>query len=452
MLRFLFASLALLTTLTANAANWYVATNGNDSNVGSLAAPFATINQTENVISAGDTVYVRGGVYNQHVSLWTNGTSTARITYRPYGDERVILDGTGLVDSNGNPEDVVALGGNYVDWIGFEIRNAANVGLVGWGGHDQKFLNNTVHDCVRGGIWVGEDSFNLVSNILISGNRVYNNVLENKARNWNGGWAQSIGVSHAANVTITNNIVYRNYGEGIVLGRTDSSTISNNEVFDNYSANIYLSHVQTTVVDSNLVYSTLDTHYYRTPTYTHPANGILLANETNWVDTNVTSGNDIINNIVLRAEWGLGFWKDTNETSVNSMTNVRFANNTVYAATRHALHIDADTNHTGVVVENNIFNLPSGSTASLYSVPSSAPGISYRYNNWSATVASPVTNANDVIAADPKFVLAGGSNATDYKILSTSPVKNMGVTISYVTKDYWLKTRSGSYDMGAHEY
>jgi parallel beta-helix repeat protein len=449
MLRILFASIAFLASVSAQATIWYVATTGNDTNGGSSAAPFATITHAATVAQPGDTVYIRGGVYNQRVAIWSSGTATARIVYRAYGTERVILDGTGLLD-NGNPADLVTLGGSYVDWIGFEVRNATAIGVVTWQAHDQRILTNIIHNSGRNGFWAGGGT--TVSNLLISGNRVYDNVLENRARNWDGGWGQAIGVGYGDNVTITNNVVYRNYGEGIFLGRTDDSRIASNEVFDNYSANIYLSHALRCVVDSNLVYSTLDKNYYRTPTSTHPAKGILLANEENNVDTQGTAEVDVINNVVLRAEWGIGFWKDSQETVVNSMTDCRIANNTVYAPTLHALHIDPDTNHTGIFVENNIFALPSGSTATLQSVPSPTTGFTYRNNNWSSHPGSPVYNSTYDELGDPQFALAGGSNAEDYKLTPTSPGKDQGRPLTYVTKDYWLKTRSGTWDIGAHEY
>ena len=47
----------------ANASNYYVAVDGDDSNVGSLAEPFATLNKANSKVAAGDTVFIRGGTY-----------------------------------------------------------------------------------------------------------------------------------------------------------------------------------------------------------------------------------------------------------------------------------------------------------------------------------------------------------------------------------------------------
>ena len=46
-------------------AVYYVATDGNDGNAGSKDKPFATLNKANAVVHAGDTVWVRGGVYTR---------------------------------------------------------------------------------------------------------------------------------------------------------------------------------------------------------------------------------------------------------------------------------------------------------------------------------------------------------------------------------------------------
>jgi hypothetical protein len=43
------------------AVDYYVATDGSDSNAGTLLAPFATIQHAATVLSPGDTCYIRGG-------------------------------------------------------------------------------------------------------------------------------------------------------------------------------------------------------------------------------------------------------------------------------------------------------------------------------------------------------------------------------------------------------
>ena len=86
------AVIAILVALLASpavAANYYVSTNGSNSNSGtSLASPFLTIQQAANVAQAGDNVYVRGGTYRETVTVANSGTSSAPITFQPYPASR----------------------------------------------------------------------------------------------------------------------------------------------------------------------------------------------------------------------------------------------------------------------------------------------------------------------------------------------------------------------------
>jgi|GEM_PF-4972175 len=59
------------------AADYYVATNGNDIGAGSLALPWATIQHAVDHAAPGDRILVRGGEYRQRVSLDISGTSNA---------------------------------------------------------------------------------------------------------------------------------------------------------------------------------------------------------------------------------------------------------------------------------------------------------------------------------------------------------------------------------------
>ena len=55
--------LALLST-EAFSSVYYVAVDGSDSNAGTKEKPFASLNKANKVVSAGDTVWIRGGVYD----------------------------------------------------------------------------------------------------------------------------------------------------------------------------------------------------------------------------------------------------------------------------------------------------------------------------------------------------------------------------------------------------
>ena len=75
-------------------STYYVSTGGNDANAGhSLSAPFRSIQRAASVARPGDTVLIRGGTYRETVKPANSGTSSARITFKPYNGEAVTISG-----------------------------------------------------------------------------------------------------------------------------------------------------------------------------------------------------------------------------------------------------------------------------------------------------------------------------------------------------------------------
>ena len=90
---------------SARAAEYYVATTGSDSNAGTMAAPWATLQKAANTAVAGDTVWIRGGTYRvttpansgAGINFTKSGTSdTNRIKYWAYPGEVPLFDFSGL--------------------------------------------------------------------------------------------------------------------------------------------------------------------------------------------------------------------------------------------------------------------------------------------------------------------------------------------------------------------
>ena len=74
---------------------WYVATNGNDANPGTLAKPFRSIQRAASRMKAGDICYLRAGRYHEQVIMKdVHGQSDKPIIFTSYKNEKVILDGT----------------------------------------------------------------------------------------------------------------------------------------------------------------------------------------------------------------------------------------------------------------------------------------------------------------------------------------------------------------------
>ncbi len=147
LITFLFA--IVLFGQTMFGADYYVATNGSDSNPGTLASPFATIQHAIDFIAAGDYIYVRGGTYSYSVEvtiLSTNdGTSSAIKHLWAYAGEKPVLDFStqpyGSTSDVDNPRGL-SVKGDYWHVKGLEIKGAADNGVFVSGS------NNIIELCV----------------------------------------------------------------------------------------------------------------------------------------------------------------------------------------------------------------------------------------------------------------------------------------------------------------
>ena len=119
-------SLVLVFTATSllaqSGSTYYVSKSGKDTNSGSYTAPWLTIQHAANSVSAGATVYVEAGVYNESVSFPKSGTASNYITFENYLGQTAVIDGTGLAVS-GTQGLINIVNQSYITVSGFEIRN-----------------------------------------------------------------------------------------------------------------------------------------------------------------------------------------------------------------------------------------------------------------------------------------------------------------------------------------
>lgn len=66
---------------------------GDDGKDGSKDSPWRTINHAQSRLKAGDTLYLRGGTFYEHVIVSRTGRDKAPITIRSYPGEQAVLDG-----------------------------------------------------------------------------------------------------------------------------------------------------------------------------------------------------------------------------------------------------------------------------------------------------------------------------------------------------------------------
>ncbi len=87
-----------LCALPMGATTYFVAANGSDLNMGtSLSAPFQNIQRAAGIMVAGDSCFIRGGVYRETLAPSNSGTSATPITFTAYSNEVVTISGADVV-------------------------------------------------------------------------------------------------------------------------------------------------------------------------------------------------------------------------------------------------------------------------------------------------------------------------------------------------------------------
>jgi parallel beta-helix repeat protein len=420
---------------TARAIEYHVAVGGTDTNPGTAAAPFATIQRAVSMVRPGDIVTVHAGTYYDHVSAWADGTASARIAFRAAPWEAVVLDGGRLAPNTST----VTISGDYVDWSGFEVRNSTKTGISVWEASNVRVFDNTVHHTWGAGIYVGGSAIGLTNQVVVSGNIVHDSCQSNVPHAPSGGWPGGISTSRTIGLKVVGNYVYENHGEGIIIGHATGAEVTDNSVRDNFSVNVYIDNSTGCIVSGNHIYTTGLATFFRDG---YPANGISLANEE--PEEPLLSDILICNNAIVGGKrciyygsYGVG----------GGLRNTSILNNTCVGGVLATLSISADVGHVGSVVANNIFLQ---TVAGVPVVDVVANGIKYHHNCWWGGAPGIAAGVADVLA-DPQLVGPGGLEERDCALRSTSPCQQAGELFSQVIDDYWGTPRSAPYDIGAHE-
>lgn len=160
---------------------FYVSPTGSDSQAGTLDRPFASLQYAHDLAKPGDTIYLRGGVYNlkEGIQLTNDGESGRPITVTNYPGEKPILDGSHMTSSEYYGRSGAGgwvLDGSSISWnhiSGLEVRGGPMGGIVIRDeSHNNIIERLDVHDNGRLSQWEGKGvslfgpgSNNLLQNI-----------------------------------------------------------------------------------------------------------------------------------------------------------------------------------------------------------------------------------------------------------------------------------------------
>ncbi|NLT51198.1 MAG: hypothetical protein GXX85_09800 [Ignavibacteria bacterium] len=259
-------AIVVLILNTVYAGSKYVSNTGSDlTGVGSIENPWRTITfalcggdygcqcsaENSNIISAGDTLFIRKGVYHEHsITIKNSGTELQNIVIMGYPNEEVIIDG--------DSADVIfdlgrfGHGNSYIKFYGLQFTNADGSCIVI--GENFTTSDIIIDSCLFTN-YHQEDNTGAVhlkngyKNVKINNCRIYGN--GNSNQNYTG----VIMFSSDGSVEVSNCDI-SNVGTGIFYKHRSNGTkqikILNNFIHNNLTRGIWLSSDRA-LIKNNLV-------------------------------------------------------------------------------------------------------------------------------------------------------------------------------------------------------
>ena len=481
----------------ANSA-FYVATTGNDSNAGTQASPWRTVQRAADTARAGSTVNVRGGVYEELVSINASGNaSDGFITFRSYPGETAVLEAEHFTPS-GRQGVLTIHNQSYVRIEGFEIRNfhtaehrlvPLGISVMGAGSHIE-LLKNNVHHIEQ--TFPGRDAPGSGGNGL--GIAVYGTIAKtpitdevidsNEVHHLKTGSSESLVVNgNVTNFRITHNVVHDNNNIGIdVIGfertapdpaidQARDGVVSGNLVYnitsrgnpayrnDESSDGIYVDGGTRILIEQNIIHDVdfgielASEHQNRATSYITARNNLIYHSHTAGIsiggyapERGHTDHCIVINNTLYEndaSSTGSGEF----QMQWNMADNI-FENNIVYAGPRCLMTLNrsqVDKNRPPAIIDHNLYYCVSGAQASTWA---GAPNIVTGFDKYVEATG----NDRHSHFVDPRFV---DSAKNDFHLQSDSPALSAGTTdhipLGALDLEGSPRVKSGKTDMGCYQ-
>ncbi|WP_333876480.1 right-handed parallel beta-helix repeat-containing protein [Methylobacter sp.] len=264
----------------ANAGTYYVATNGSDTNPGTLSAPWRTITKAANTLIAGDAVNIRAGTYKERVAPKNSGNaSNGFIAYGAYPGETVTIDASGSL-RNGDWRGAFDISNrSYIQVSGIRFVNSPGFGVYIAHSTNIRILNNYTYSTYYSGIYT-----EYCDTITIDGNEV---VQANT-----GASQESISIYSTNNFTVSHNSVHDGNMEGIDAKVSPSNgKIFGNKIYNMLRVGIYVDAWETTADNIEIYDNTVSDSKYAED------DGIMIGGELGGTASNITVYNNILNNV-----------------------------------------------------------------------------------------------------------------------------------------------------------
>jgi parallel beta-helix repeat protein len=255
----------------SNGKTYYVSSQGNDNDDGSLERPYKTVQKGLDQLKPGDTLEIRGGIYHETTDVYNkNGSQDAWFTVKNYKDEEVTMTGDYKVNWGGKiaPDAITLNNSSYWKIQGIKMTQYTGAGV--YITNNSRFID--MSDLViwdldypiyrpygTSGIDGESSSYCSVKNCKIYniglkvdrpkdhgiyiGYGAYNWTFENNDIHDAAGAAIQLygSPNGGSNCTIINNRLYNNHAYGIAIGsNATKNTINNNVFYGNNWCDVYM--------------------------------------------------------------------------------------------------------------------------------------------------------------------------------------------------------------------
>lgn len=415
-------------TPTLGGQTYYVATNGNNGNSGSAAAPWLTLQYAVDTVAPGDTILVQSGTY-VGMRIEQSGTAGSWLRLAAAPGANVLINTPGPNNAhNSNIELENWDGDGTVSyWIieGLEVANAPNWGIDMRGNED----NHSHHFIIRGNN-VHHNGLSTSSTGIFTG-FVDDIVVEDNDSHHNG--EHGIYLSNSGDrFTVRGNQLHHNANCGLHMngdlsqggdGTISDGLIEQNTIYENGvggCAGINMDGVTNTLIRNNLLYQ-------------NHATGIAIFQQDGAV---CSHDNRVLNNTLVMANdarWAILL-------SATDCTNNKLYNNILYTyhAWRGVISLPAST-VSGFASDYNVV-MSRFSTDDGDSVITLAQWQALGYDTHSL-IATPA----ELFLNEPGY---------DYHLKPGSPAVDVGTTLPDVPDDWDGQPRpvGAGFDIGADEY
>ncbi len=374
---------------SAFATIFYVAKNGSDSNSGTEANPWLTIQKAASTLQSGDTVLIRQGVYQEKVTPVRSGTEGHHITYRNYGSEEVVIDA-----QNKTRDTCITVDGkDYLQFIGLVMMGAKNAAFYTTDNSDHLILDGLKCQNSRFGIRlygkITPVSFVTIKNCTVNGNSKYGIFLYKKVYDStigpnnhvfsNGGEDQSYGIEigtdypgnqadGARRIKVFKNEINNNDVQGIRTWNAVDVLIINNHCHHNGATGIQIENgSENIVVEDNRCEYNAQTWEYETGIWVDDTkNSVIRGNflRGNKIGLMVTGSSRVIlrNNLISENNRGVpNLWNARGLSVKTNSYDVTIVHNTLYRngaaeSTKGGVTLCKNLSTERVVLKNNIIS------------------------------------------------------------------------------------------------